>query len=77
MKKRLAPIKDQFQGQIHPGSVDLCTVWKSSLLFVNLYSQGSIDIHHLVNSCIPETIDFYLEMLNFRSEFSLVTNQIV
>jgi hypothetical protein len=41
-------------------------------LFLDLYFQAGIDVRRLVNSCIPETIDFYLETLHYDSEFSVV-----
>ena len=63
MKNGLTSIKDQFQTQIKPESVDLCTVWKISLSFVKCYSQQSISIRHLVCDQLPGAIDFYLGVL--------------
>jgi hypothetical protein len=77
MKESLILTKYLFQTQISPESVDLCTAWELSLSLVNLYSHANTRIHELVNSCIPETIDFCLEMLNFRSEFSLVKIRLI
>jgi hypothetical protein len=55
----------------------LYTVWKSSLSFVNIYSQKSIDIRRLVSGHISKTIDFYLGMLNFRSEFNFLKIRLI
>ena len=76
MKNGLTLIKDEFQTQINPRSVDLSTTWKISLSFVQCYSQESIRIRELVHDHILKAIDFYIGILNFHSEFSFLTNQI-
>jgi hypothetical protein len=77
MKADLTSIKDQFQTQISSGSVDLYIAWKSSLSFVNIYSHKSIHIRRLVSNHIQEVIDFYIGMLNFRSEFSFLKIRLI
>jgi hypothetical protein len=77
MKKDLTSIKNQFQTQISPKSIDLYTAWKSSLLFVECYSQKSVSIHHLVIDHILRAIDFYLGMLRFHSEFSFLKIRLI
>jgi hypothetical protein len=77
IKRDLNSIKGKFQTQISSGSVDLCTAWELSLSFVKCYSQGNIDIRHLVNIHIPKVIEFYIKMLDFRSELCFLKIRLI
>jgi hypothetical protein len=72
IKVNLILIKDVFQTQVNPESVNLCSVWMLSLSFVKHYSQQSVRIRRLVCDQFPEAVDFYIGLLNFHSEFSFL-----